>query len=360
MEENKSETPILLPEEGGLKNEGKCCDDKKIKNMISIIILLAGLFVGSIFVDVAQMVRGKGFSQKVLNKTDVFSLDGKTWVAYTEPVVKVQVITDENCEACKTDQPLVWFRRVIPTILPEKIDSNSMDGKNMLKDFGIKSIPAFIFSQDVEKTDFFSQAGALFTAKNGKDVLQTSQLGIEPGKFVENPAISDQDIQIGVKDAKVKVVEFSDFQCPYCRAFQLSTVQKMLKDYGDKILFVYKNLPLDIHPQAEPAALAAECANEQGKFEDYSTKLFSSQDDWAKSTGTQKFKTYAAQMGLNTTQFNKCLDDKKYQDKVSQDKNEASDFGISGTPAIFINDQFKGGAVSFDDIKKVLDEQLMK
>lgn len=358
MEENKQ--PTLLPVAEAKKEKCKCCDDKKVKNLISAVILLAGLFLGSVFVDVAQMVKGKGFSQKILDKTDVFALDNKTWVAYTDPIVKIQVISDDSCEACDPSQALVWFRRVLPTILPEKIDANSQEGKDVLAKFGVKSIPAFIFSKDVDKTDFYTQAQVLFSEKEGSFVLQTVELGLPVGKYVETPSITDEDIQIGNKEAKVKLVEFYDPQCPYCKAFQLNTIQKIIKDYGDKILLVYKNFPLDFHAQAQSAALAVECANEQGKFEIYSSKLFNLQDDWGKSQGTQKFKTYALQTGLNAVQFNKCLDDKKYQDKINKDMEEGKSFGISGTPSIFINDQFKNGAISYDDIKKVIDEELAK
>jgi len=99
--------------------------DKKIKNLISAIILLAGLFVGSLFVDVAQMVRGGGFSERALKSTDVFSSGGKTWVAYSEPLVKVQVISDDTCEACKPDEVLIGLKQALPTISNEKIDFNS-------------------------------------------------------------------------------------------------------------------------------------------------------------------------------------------------------------------------------------------
>lgn len=354
IEEKKSEE--LKKEE--IKPEDTA--DKKIKNLISAVILLAGLFIGSLFVDVAQLIRGQGFSQKTLKSTDVFALDGKTWVAYSDPIIKLKVISDESCEECNPDQALVWLRRVLPTILPEKIDANSDEGKSVLAQFNVKTIPAFIFSQDVDKTDFYSLGSSIFTKKDDSYVLQTAEIGMPAGKYVELPAINDNDIQIGAKDAEVKVIEFSDFQCPYCRAFQLNTIQKILKDYKDKIFFVYKNFPLDFHKQAENAALAALCANEQGKFETYSTKLFDLQDDWGKSEGIQKFKIYAAQLGLKTADFNQCLDDKKYQDKVNQDKEEGKNFGISGTPVIFINDQFKSGAVGYDEIKKIIDEQLAK
>lgn len=360
MEETKNDQPVLLGEANEPPKEKKSSKDKKTKNLVSAVILLIGLFLGSLFVDFAQMIRGKGFSQKVLDKTDVFSLDGKSWVAYSDPVVKVKVISDDSCEACSPDQALVWFRRVIPTILPEKIDATTEEGKAVAEKYSIKSIPAFVFDKEIKNTDFYSQAAALFLEKEDGLVLQTAQLGLEAGKYISTPSIGENDIVVGSPDAKVKLIEFSDFQCPYCKAFQLNTIQKILADYKDKILFVYKNLPLDFHPQAENAALSIECASEQEKFEAYSNKLFDLQDDWGKSEGTQKFKTYAAQLGLKTANFNKCLDDKKYQDKVNEDKKEAEEFGISGTPAIFINDQFKAGAVAYDDIKKIIEEGLAK
>lgn len=334
--------------------------DRKMKNLISAVILLTGLFIGSLFVDVAQMLRKKGFSQQILKKVDVFSYEGKSWVAYSDPIIKVSVISDDTCEACDPSQPLIWFRRMLPTMLPEKIDANSDSGKALLEKNKIKSIPAFIFAQDVDKTEFFKQAGDFFEKKDNYYVLKTSQIGMEAGKYIEVPKITEQDIRLGSMDAKVNLIEFSDFQCSYCKTFQINTIQRILKDYGDKVLFVYKHLPLGFHQQALNAALASECANAQGRFEAYSQKLFSAQDDWGKSEGTQKFKAYAAQLGLKTVEFNQCLDSKKYQEKIDNDVKTANEFGISGTPALFINNQLKSGAVNYDEIKKVIDEELAK
>jgi protein-disulfide isomerase len=334
---------------------------KKIKNLISTIILLAGLFVGSLFVDIAQLVKGGGFSQRVLNKTDVFESEGKTWVAYKEPLVKVTVITDDSCEACKPDEILVWLRRAVPTILTTKVDRSSDEGKKLISDMGVNIVPAFVFSQEVESTGFFQQAAMIFDKKDSAYVLKIAELGLESDKYryVATPTFKDNDIQIGSKEAKVKMIEFSDFQCPYCRTLH-ATIKNIMDTYGDKVLLVFKNFPLDFHPQAENAALAAECANEQGKFAAFADKLFNSQDDWGKTTGTQRFKTYAMQLGLKTADFNKCLDDKKYQDKISQDKQEGMNFGISGTPAIFINGEFRNGAVSVDEMKSIIDQELAK
>lgn len=355
-EENRQDQEIKEAEiENMPKNENP--KDKKIKNLVSLAILFGGLFVGSLFVDVIQLIKGEGISQRTLSKTDVFELDGKTWVAYNEPLVTLKVITDEECEKCDPDEALVSLRRMLPTILVQKVDTKSEEGKKMAQDFNIKTIPAFVFSKELEKTNLFGQAKAVFGEKNSQYVLNNLAVGIPAGKYLEYPAIGENDIAVGNKDAKVKIMAFSDFQCPFSKAFH-ATVKKVLEEYGDKALFVYKQLPLDFHPQAQNAALASECANEQEKFLEYADKLFENQSNWGKLEGTQSFKDYARQLGLNASQFNSCLDGQKYKEKVGQNQKEAEEFGISGTPAIFINDQFENGAISFDKIKEIIDSEL--
>jgi len=340
-------------------SENETAKDTKVKNLISLAILLGGLFVGSLFVDIGQLVRSGGFSFGRLGGADIFHSGDKTWVAYTDPIITIQVINDDSCENCKPDEALLGLKRILPTILTQKVDQNSAEGQKMVADLGIKSIPAFVFSQEVEKTDFFQQASAVLDKKGNQYVLNTAQVGLPVGKYLETPSISDSDMKVGSQDAKVKIVEFSDFQCPFCKALH-TTMKKVLSDYGDKILFVFKEFPLPIHPQAPSAALASECANEQGKFLPYADKLFDSQTDWGKSTGTQKFKTYAAQLGLNATQFNQCLDDKKYQSKVDADLAEGKNFGLSGTPGTFINNQFENGAIDYAALKNIIDSELNK
>lgn len=334
--------------------------DKKIKNLISLSILLGGLLVGSLFVDVAQIVTGGGFSQRILNKSDIFSLNGKTWVAYEEPLVRVQVLTDDTCEKCTPDEAIVGLKREMPTILTEKVDINSEAGKVLAQKFEIRTVPAFIFSKDIEQSALFAQAQAVFKNKDGQYLLDSAAVGLPVGKYLETPQVNENDIVIGNRDAKVKVIEYSDFQCPYCKQMHETVIAPMLKEYGDKIAFVYKNLPLDFHPQAQNAAMAGECANEQGKFQAYADKLFATQATWGVVTGTQSFKNYARQVGLNATQFNQCMDSSKYKDKITADTQEAQSFGISGTPGTFVNDQFSGGVLPYASFKQSIDEELAK
>jgi len=333
---------------------------QKTKNLVSLVILLSGLFVGSLFVDLSQLIKGGGISQKVLDNKDVFQLDGKTWVAYSEPIVKMSIINDDDCEDCKVDEALVWFKKIVPTILSNKVVYDSDEGKNLIKKFGIKSLPAFVFDKEVKDTEFYGQAQQLFNEKDGKYILDTGKLGLPAGKYIETPKITDNDIKIGSDDAKVKIVEFSDFQCPYCKMFQ-STVDDIVKEYGDDVQLVFKNLPLDsIHPRAGAAALAGECANEQGKFIDYSAKLFDNQKDWTKAEDNKLFVRYAVQLKMDSNKFNQCLKDNKYKDAISATVAQAEEFGISGTPALFINDKFKGGVTQAGDLKAIIDEYLGK
>lgn len=352
MEEQKPDSQLSVkPKE---RTEEK---DKKIKNLISAVILITGLFVGSLFVDISQLFNGGGFSLKSLIKAEIFESNGKTWVAYSEPMVEVEVVTDDQCEKCNPAEPLVWLRRVAPTISARKVEFNSEEGKSLIEKFGLKTLPAFIFSQAIDKTEFFVQAKTLFMQKDNQFELKTQELGLAPGRYLDLPQIKEGDPFFGKKDSNVKMIIFSDFQCPYCKLFH-QTLREAMKIYGDRVAFGFKQLPLSFHAQAENAALSSECANEQEKFWEYGDKLFASQAEWSTASGVQKFKDYARILGLKTVEFNQCLDGKKYQDKIDAGKMEAAGFGISGTPASFINSQFNNGVMSLEQLKTVLDQEL--
>lgn len=336
--------------------------DKKIKNLVSAVILLSGLFIGSLFVDVIQIFRGGGFSQHALDNTDVFSSNGKSWVAYNEPVVTIQVLNDDNCgDACKPDEVLVGLKQVIPTILTKKVDVASEQGKKLAEQFSIKTIPTFIFSKEIEKTDFFAQAQSFFDKQGDSYAIKSAEAGLPIGGYISAPAINDNDIKMGAADAKVKIVEFSDFSNPIDAKFYKNVISQIIKDYGDKVQFSFKNYFMPNSTQALSAALASECANEQGKFLVYAEKLYSSQSAWSKlKDATATLKSYAAQTGLNSADFNKCLSDKKYQDKLIQSSSEGQSFGINETPSVFIGTDIKTSMASYDDIKKIIEEQLNK
>lgn len=350
MEENTIlENSTELPKDG----------EKKMKNLLSLIILLSGLLIGSLFVDAGQLIKGSGYSQKNLNKSDIFTANGKTWVAYNEPAVALKVISDDSCEKCDPSEVLVWLRRVLPTVSAEKINFDSEEGKKLIADFSLKTLPAFIFAKNMEETELFSQAKELFELKDEQYSLDTQMLGLPAGKYLAFPQINENDATFGNVDAKAKVVIFSDFECPYCKVFY-SALRSVMKDYQDKAFFAFKELPLEIHAQAGNASLAGECALEQNKFWEYADTLYAKQSEWSKAEGTANFKRYAAAIGIKTAQFNECLESKKYQSKIDEDKKTADEFGISGTPTIFAGEQVESGALTVEQLKKMIDDELNK
>ncbi len=339
-----------LPEEK--KGEGK--------NLLALAIILGGLFVGSLFVDFVQLVSGEGFSVWATRNYDVLETAGKTWVGYSDPKVTLQVITDEHCgEACNPNEALVWLRRVVPTVEVTKVDIADTFGSNLAQRFEVVTLPAFIFSQDITHTSFYAQASSLFQAREGRYFFDMSKIGLPAGRYLKLPTVTEEDIILGSPQAKVTIVEFSDFECPYCQAFH-KDLKQVAASYGEQVRLVYKHLPISFHPQAVNAAIASQCAHEQGKFEVYADHLFSKQSEWSKLSGTQKFKDYAWWLKLDYRKFAACLGENAYQDKIARDKEQAASLLISATPATFVNGTFLDGAVTAADIKQAIEKELTK
>ncbi|MFA6285382.1 MAG: thioredoxin domain-containing protein [Parcubacteria group bacterium] len=361
MTEEKKEEGKMEEEKREVKSEENQSVNlkKRTKNYLSIIILLAGLLAGSVFVDVAQFVSRQGISARAMRELDVIPFENRTWVAYNEPVVTVQVVNDKNCKECDVTDAVKMMKRVMPTLLVKEVQFDSEDGKALVDQMKIKSLPAFVFDNSVTKTDIYTQAQDIFQKQGDNYMIDTAQIGIQPGKFLTLPEVSDSDVQSGPKDAKVKMVIFSDFQCPYCKSFYEQGVKKAMADYKDQVLFVFKEVPLSIHDKAVSAAMAGECANEQGKFWQMADKLYGDQATWS-TAATFNATPYATAIGVNMAQFNQCVTSKKYQDKINADNQMAQEFGISGTPAFFVNDKFFGGMVPYDQIKAAIDAQLAK
>ncbi len=167
-------------------------------------------------------------------------------------------------------------------------------------------------------------------------------------------AITDKDHIRGNKDAKVTLVEFSDFQCPYCSRHE-PTMTQALTEYKDKIRVIYKHFPLEsIHPFARAAAEASECAAEQGKFWEYHDELFNNQDKFA----NDYFGEAAKQLGLDTNKFNACVTTNKGKAKVDADYQQGIQAGVQGTPQTFVNGVGLSGAIPYASLKTQIDAAL--
>jgi protein-disulfide isomerase len=159
----------------------------------------------------------------------------------------------------------------------------------------------------------------------------------------------------GSADAKVTIVEFGDFQCPFCSRVN-TTLAQILQQYPEDVKIVFKHLPLRIHPQAPGAHQAAEAAHRQGKFWEMHDKIFSNQSDLAPET----FVAYAAQVGLDVDAFKKAVASDDVKKRVEEDLAEAQKLGVSGTPAFFINGKYMAGAQPFEAFRQRIDEELGK
>jgi protein-disulfide isomerase len=157
----------------------------------------------------------------------------------------------------------------------------------------------------------------------------------------------------GPADAKVTIVEFSDFQCPYCQA-AFSTVDQLMQQYAGKVKLVFRQFPLPIHNQAEKAAEASLCAADQNKFWEYHDLLFRNQ----KKLDVSDLKAHAASAGLDATKFAQCLDSGEKKKQVDADLEAGQAAGVNGTPAFFINGVFLNGALPIEEFKKVIDPEL--
>jgi protein-disulfide isomerase len=159
----------------------------------------------------------------------------------------------------------------------------------------------------------------------------------------------------GPENAPVTIVEFSDFECPYCSRL-IPSLTQVKQQYGDKVRLEFRQFPLNFHPSAQKAAEASLCAHDQGKFWELHDAMFADQ----KALAVDTLKTKAKELGLNAEQFNSCLDSGKHAAAVQADLQAGSQAGVSGTPAMFINGRFINGAVPIEQITKVIDDELKR
>ena len=168
--------------------------------------------------------------------------------------------------------------------------------------------------------------------------------------------VTADDPSIGSASAPVTLVEFSDFQCPFCQRVA-PTLKQVKQTYGDKVRIVWKDFPLtQIHPQAFKAGEAAHCAADQGKFWEYHDRLFANQQQLMPAD----LKKHATDLGLDSKAFDSCLDSSKYGERVRDGVAEGSRLGVNSTPMIYINGRALSGAQPYEVFASVIDEELSK
>jgi protein-disulfide isomerase len=191
--------------------------------------------------------------------------------------------------------------------------------------------------------------GPVVVAQDGQAAVPTQQ----PFRRYDVP-IGDNPI-LGPADAPITIIEFSDYQCPYCRKWVVEAWPKIQAAYPGKIRLVYRDFPLySIHPESEGAAIAAWCAGDQQKYWEFHDLLFSDQLPF----GQDSYIKYAAQVNLDVDQFTKCITTQQFKTVVSDNYNYASNLGVNSTPTFFVNGIPMVGAQPFEAFKDLIDKEL--
>lgn len=232
-----------------------------------------------------------------------------------------------------------------PAVTPEQMQAFYEQNKNRIR-------------QPIDKV---ATELTTFLQQQAQDKRRQALLGELRPKYPVTVALRAPKIDIGVdgnpilgaENAPVTIVEFSDFQCPYCKQVQ-PTLKRLMSDYEGKVRLVFRDFPLrSAHPQAQKAAEAAQCAGDQKKFWPYHDKLFT-----ATSLQVDDLKKYAQEIALNVQEFNTCLDSNKYAKEVDADMQAGQNVGVNSTPSFFVNGYPLTGAVSYERFKEAIDAAL--
>jgi protein-disulfide isomerase len=260
--------------------------------------------------------------------------------ALVDKEAKARGVTAEELTKAEVDAKIVVTDDEIKTIYDIQKNSQPLAGKS--EEEGMKMVADRLRQKKTgdRKMAFVRE----LRAKGGVRML------VEPQRV--EVSLDDDPVR-GSKDAPVTIVEFSDFQCPYCSKVEV-TLKQVADRYGDKLRWVYRDYPLNFHPFAAKAAEAATCANDQGKFWEIHEKMFANQS----KLGVEDLKGYAASLGLDKAAFDQCLDSGKHTEEWKKDLAEGTKYGVTGTPAFFINGRFLNGAAGVDKFTAIIDDEL--
>ncbi|XOU94008.1 MAG: DsbA family protein [Candidatus Kerfeldbacteria bacterium] len=193
------------------------------------------------------------------------------------------------------------------------------------------------------------------TNTNTTAVVNTNTAAPTPAPVVVDVEEKDGDHVRGDKNATVTLIEYSDFECPFCSRV-VPTIEQVLEEYDGKVKLIYRHFPLSFHENAQKAAEASECAADQDKFWEMHDLIYADQDNIT----IADLKAHAVTLGLNTSTFDSCLDGGEHASDITDDFNEGAAIGVQGTPAIFVNGTMISGAQPYASFAAAIDAALAK
>ena len=269
----------------------------------------------------------------------------------------------------------------------ENIENKNMENKNTINNNVMIKKSTFtglivVITIVIAISAFF--AGSYFANLSSDEITQSdlnAAIAKLESKINNTPQPSTksntQPIKVSIEDdpmkgdpnAPITIIEFSDYECPFCAKFFEDTLPLIEENYINtgKVNFVYRDFPIQsIHPNAVPAAVATECADDQDSFWSFHDMIFENKNTWSKLNGEDllnEFEQYATTLGLDTKEFNECLESGKHLDEVRKDLQDGQNYGITGTPGFFIGNDNSGyimvsGAKPYPIFEEILDEML--
>ncbi len=302
-------------------------------------------------------INGKDITEDMLigdAKMDFFEIKKREYDLRKERLNKLMVEELVGSEAKKANQSVDEF--IEKSVVKGEIKVSDADYEKFVKERRVpkdqitpeikKRITTFMQTQ--KRQDLVDAYVAKLTQSNPVEV------------YFQKPRM-DVKVEIGNspthgnKDAKVTVVEYSDFQCPFC-AKGADVVTEIKKKYGNKVQVAFKHFPLPMHPEARPASEASMCVNEQSaeKFWKFHDVLFKDQ----KKMSEADLEAHAKAVGANVDKFKECVKSKKYADFVQKDMDAGEKIGVRSTPTFFVNGQMVAGALPFAQFQEMIDEEL--
>jgi len=226
------------------------------------------------------------------------------------------------------------------------VDIDDEKGKELIEKFNLTTVPVIVFDDKLTQTDFYTKAKNYFI-ENDKQYL----LRLKAFDYLKFPGAENGQVK-GAENPKVTIVEYSSFSCGYCARMK-GVIAQALEEYPDDIQFIYKHY--DRGGADLILANSAECAGEQGKFWEMHDYLFDNQEELHTEDLQNKLLEIGEKLELDADSFKTCIETNKYKAKIESNTEEAFSYSITGTPGMFINDKFIGGAIPYETLKQIID-----
>jgi protein-disulfide isomerase len=296
---------------------------------------------------------------------------GKTWLPVKGEPVELIILNDENCAECQTDKSEATIAQIVTPVLSKTtIDISSQAGIDLIAKFNIKKLPAYILGAGVETVElpqgkFIKLAEKYLTEKDGQYLMNSVAFQLSISKFIDVPKLADLDTEPrkGNKEA-LQVIEFADFQCPFSNMFHQKNhelLERLSKE--GKINYIRKDFPLVFHKESPIAHQAANCVLANSNNENYwkmNNKIFDNQKIWENTGGSATKKTmidFAQELEVDITE---CLNNASGLAEINADIQEGAEYGVGGTPAIFIGKTIISGAVDAKYLEDVINAEMTK